>query len=189
MGKYTMISDVGNSVIKLLRENLCPQPVLNPDSIGLCTPNDNGNTVLGLYLYDIRESDEVRATEMVNMDMRRQKYPPMYLSLYYMLTAYSNTDIKFRASDDHRILGKAMQVLNDNELLRHSAVSPERDNNGMDMHIQLLNISAEEKLKLWNFPSTPYRLSLFYKISPVEIESSRMRTVQRVVDIDMVAKE
>lgn len=189
MGKYTIISDVGNAIVRLLRENLCPQPIQNPDTIGLCTPYDNGNVVLGLYLYDIRESEEVRTNEMLNIETGRQKYPPMYLSLFYMLTAYSNTDIKFRASDDHRILGGAMQIINDNAILRHSIVSPEGADTGIDMRIQLLNLPAEEKNKLWTFPNLPYKLSLFYKVSPVELESSRRKSVQRVVSMDMVAKE
>ena len=189
MGRYTVISDVGNAIIKLLRENLTPQPVLNPDSINLCTPVDNGNSVLGLYLYDLKESDEIRDTEMVNVGIGKQKYPSMNLNLFYMMTAYSSSDIKFRASDDHLILGKAIQILYDYPYIKPFEANAEGAKNDKTMRIQMLNLPFEEKTKTWNFPNIPYRLSVFYKVFPVELESSKIKTVQRVVDLNITAKE
>ena len=49
MGKFTVIADVGESLVRLLRENLCPEVILSPDSIGLCSPAERGDLILGLH--------------------------------------------------------------------------------------------------------------------------------------------
>jgi hypothetical protein len=50
-------------------------------------------------------------------------------------------------------------------------------------------MSVEDKMKLWNVPNKAYKLSLFYKVAPVELESAKSRGVQRVVDMDITVKE
>ena len=75
MGKYTVIADVGGALVKLLRDNLCPEVILNPDDIGLCSPADKGDMVLGLHLYDVRENQDLRATGMVDLGPGRQRFP------------------------------------------------------------------------------------------------------------------
>ncbi len=48
MGKYTVIADIGSSLVQLLRDNLCPDVIMSPDNIGLCSPADKGDMILGL---------------------------------------------------------------------------------------------------------------------------------------------
>ena len=55
--------------------------------------------------------------------------------------------------------------------------------------IQFLNLNNEEKNKIWNVPNVPYRLSLCFSVSPVELESTRERKVQRVIDVISEVKE
>ena len=106
MAGYTAIADIGNALTELLRLNIVPEVLANEESIGVCSPEDKGDFLLGLYLYDIKQSEVFRNSEMQIMDSKRQKYPPVNLELYYMLTAYSNGDVKFRSLEEHKILGK-----------------------------------------------------------------------------------
>lgn len=189
MGRYTAIADVGQALVRILQENLCPEPLMNPDSISLCAPPDRGDTVVGLYLYDVGESEAVRATTPIAIGENQLRSPPMLLQLSYLLTVYSAAEAKFRAMDEQRILGRAMQVMSDNAAL--DAMEVLKDPNGIygKINIQLMNLTMEEKMRIWSFPEVPYRLSACYQVAPVEVESTRLRTVRRVVDVQMGAKE
>lgn len=189
MGKHTVISDIGNALVTILREGLVPQTIQNADGIALCSPADRGEAVLCVHLYDVRESAEVRAVDMVNLGTGLQRYPSTYLSLSYMLTAFSTAETQFRSAEEHRIIGRALQTLADNSILSQETLRPQERAGREGVRIQLLSLETEEKLRLWNFPNIPYRLSLFYQITPVELESDRTRTVQRVVDADLTIKE
>lgn len=189
MANYTIISDVGNAIVSLLQEHMIPDVILNPESIGLCSPEERGNVILGVYLYDIRESEEYRNSTMVTMDATRQKYPSSYLTLNYMITAYSNGDIKYRAIEEQKILGKVLQILADYHTLDPVTLKPMERNGGAGLEIELQPLSHEDKQKIWSVPNKAYRLSLFFKVGPVELESEKIREVQRVVDIDFVVKE
>lgn len=54
MGRSTSIADVGMSIVKLLRRELVPDTLQNPDAVGLCSPTDRGDYMVGIHLYDIR---------------------------------------------------------------------------------------------------------------------------------------
>lgn len=181
MANYTAIVDVGNMLVQLLKEEMVPEVISGSHGIGLCSPSDKGDYALGIHLYDIRECEEVRTSGMLNTGWNRQQFPPMLVSLYYMITAYSDSDLKFRAAEEQRILGRAMQIFYD-----HAVAPPGFLVNrisGLDCRIELINPELDEKLKLWNMPDTPYKASLFYRVTPVEIESARTRSVARVTSI------
>jgi len=189
MNKYTIIADISNHICSLFKKNMTPEPILNEEFIGVCTPNEKGDLILGIYLYDIKESEEIRSTTMVYRSNTIQKFPPTYLTLYYMITAYSNTEIKFKYMDDQRILGRVIQVLTDNSTINLEEITRSSNILMPEAKIQLLNLNNEEKNKIWNAPNVPYRLSLCFSVSPVELESTRERKVQRVIDVISEVKE
>lgn len=189
MGKYTVIADVGGALVQILRDSLCPEVILTPDNIGLCSPADKGDMILGVHLYDVRESQELRASGLVDMGPGKQRYPGSYLTLSYMLTAYSKADVKHRSGEDQRILGKVIQTLEDNAALSADTLSPVARAAGTDLRIQMLALETEAQQRIWNVPNQAYRTSLFYRIGPVELESARTRQVQRIVDLDLTVKE
>ena len=65
MADFSITSDVSNEVLKLLRENICPELIQSPESIALAAPTDkNADFQLGLYLYDIQELREYQQQDM-----------------------------------------------------------------------------------------------------------------------------
>ena len=190
MPGYSIISDIGNGIIKLLKSHLVPDIIRNPDSIGLCGPDSRGDLSLGVYLYDVKESEEAAGdTGMKTVGRNTQKYPSTYLSLFYMITAYSSSDIKFRAAEEHRILGKTVQIFSDHSVLSTSLYQENGDIPDYPIHIEMMSMDNEEKRKTWNMPNLPYKLSLYYKVYPIEIESMKIRTVSRVGITDFTVKE
>ena len=62
MGKYTVIADVGKSIIDLLKDKLVPEPVSKPDTIGICDPKERGSFVVGIHPYNFKENSDPMET-------------------------------------------------------------------------------------------------------------------------------
>lgn len=185
MAKFTAISDVSNAIVKVLRDYLVPEIIMNRESIGLCSPSDSGDLSLGVYLYDITENVDYRDNAMMDVGIKQQRYPSTYLSLHYMITAYVEGDAKIKTSEEHKILGKVVQVLSDYNVLDELSLETTDKQKGFDLRIEIERIAAEDKIKLWPTSEKPYKLSLFYLVVPVEIESMRVRDITRVSEIDI----
>lgn len=183
MGKYTIIADTGNCLVERLRGALVPDLVQNAGEIGLRSPEDRGDTALGLFLYDIRPSEEVYQKRAVVTNDKISK-PPMFLSLSYMITAYSQGDVQYRLPQEERILGRVIQYFYDNPIIPLEEVDVQMTS-GTELHIHMLKPDSDEKSKIWSFPNVGNRLSLFYKVSPVAIDSEIRRKVTRVTDFDI----
>lgn len=183
------MADIGNAIVQLLRDNLVPGIIISTENIGLCTPSDKGDIVLGISLYDVKENKDIIPTGMSAKGVKQLKYPSAFYELYYMITAYSASDIKFRAAEDQKILGKVLQVLKDHPTFTAEQLGSELTNSQYAPKIELLHLENDEKMKLWHVPDMPYKLSLFYKVYPVEIESDRVKEVTRVVDVDFTVQE
>lgn len=182
MKKYTAIADTSQRLVRLLAAELVPDVIRSADGIGLCSPQEHGDMSLGLFLYDIQECGELQQRGMVNTHRDRQAYPPLYLNLFYMITAYWGGDLKFRMAQEERILGGVAQVFHNHALI---PVKEGTDNGGMALHVQMQRIPVQEKAQIWNFQGMSYQLSLFYKVSPVMIASGREREVFRVTEAEM----
>lgn len=171
MGNYTVIADASEAILRILKEALVPDVIPDLNGIGLCSPQDSGEYTLGVFLYDIQESDEIRQFHMQDLDEKRQQGPPVFLSLYYMITAYSQSDPKFRMIQEERILGRVIQSFHDAPVLEAAEE---------EIRLQLMKLSTEDKTKLWNFSGKPYTVSVFYKAAPVRLDSAAVREVSRV---------
>lgn len=186
MGNYTMIADTGKRLVEMLQLALCPELIKNADEIGLRSPEDKGDVSLGLFLYDVRQSEEVFQQSNVvvqeqNMVTRISR-PPVYLSLYYMITPYAKGDVMYRLYQEEQILGRVIQLFYDNPVI---FLEDAKRAGAERLHIQLQKPDMDEKSKIWNFPNMGNRLSLFYKVSPVAIDSGVSRTATRVTDVDI----
>ena len=185
MGNYTIIADVSRSILELLKDNLVPEPIKKAENIGVCAPNDRGNHILGIYLYDIDENPESRSMERIILDKEHYKEPPMSINLYYMLFAYSDTDLITRAIDEQRILGKAIQKLNEDGLIAKEYLMGTLKENDENVPIHMINMSLEEKVRIWSLFNQPYRISAFYKVGPIFLESDKIKTFKRVQKVDI----
>lgn len=135
---------------------------------------------VNIFLYQTTLNGALR-----NMPMPHQLkpgetgQPPLALNLYYLLTAYGQSD------DDafgHRLLGQAMGVLHDHPLLGADEIfdATQTDLPDSDLHLQVERVRItpqpmplEEMSKLWTTFQTNFRISAAYQVSVVLIESTR----------------
>lgn len=162
IASYTAIADAGASIVELLRDTMTPEPIPSPDMIGLCSPAETGDLQLGLYLYALKENREYRSSD---------GGPVLALTLYYILTAYSNADIQQRSYDENYILGAAMQVLRENSVIDNAYLQGSLGQSNEAINIQQYFLAPEEMQKIWIFPNVPYRTSVGYMVYPVTIDT------------------
>lgn len=187
MGEYTIIADTGKRMVEMLQEALCPKLIQNAAEIGLASPEDKGDVSLGVFLYDIRRSEEVfQQSNAVVQDQNlvtRISRPPIYLSLYYMITPYTKGDVMYRLYQEEQILGRVIQLFYDNPVIYLD--KGEAETGESRLYIQMHKLDMDEKSKIWNFPNMGNRVSLFYKVSPVAIDSGVSRKTTRVTEVDI----
>ena len=109
MAKYSVISDVSRTIVDLLRAELVPEPVAQAEQIGACDPHERGSCVVGVHIYDIAESGEMRPTGQVLQPDGSLRNAPVSLYLSLMISV--------------RNMASAVSVLSPVTPLKCSAVS------------------------------------------------------------------
>lgn len=181
MADFSIIADTSGALLRLLRENLCPDPVLSPESIALVSPSDkNGDFQLGLYLYDLKELSEFRNTTPSYSDKNIRSMPPKPLSLYYALFINSKAQIAAGAEMEQRIFGRSVQTLADNSALNLAGTNPYLAPWEETTRISLLNLSFEDKAKIWSALQSPYQVGVYFQVSPVLLSSRAEERIARV---------
>ncbi|MCR5777186.1 MAG: DUF4255 domain-containing protein [Lachnospiraceae bacterium] len=168
-------------LVEDLQKALVPQVINAPEAIGLCSPDDHGDLRLGLFLYDVSKSTDIKPNGMVSIDSRTLGYEPIYLSLSYMITAYTTGDLRYKAYEEEKIIGAVIQHFNDYPVIARDSFDNDSPSS-VDMRIELMTPDIDERFRVWSFPNTGYRLSLFYRVVPIVIDSARKREVARVTD-------
>ncbi len=185
MANYNIISDIGDALVRLLREGMVPDIIPNSEGIGVCHPSDRGDISLGICLYDMKRNTDIDPKE-IPIGTDKLRAPSFFLDLFYMITAYSSSDIKFRSLEEAKMIGRAMQILEGNPVMKPELYGKAFENMNYLPRIEMLDLDNEEKHRIWNIPDQPYKLSVFYKVYPVEIESENIREITRVTQTDFV---
>jgi hypothetical protein len=185
MSDYTAIADVGETLVELLRENM--QDIVPADSISLVSPGEiegKDNIRLSLFLFQVEENTYLKNLDMEVLGPSKLKTPPLTLDLYYMLTSYPSSGIQDRTertAEEHRILGRAVQVLYDNPILTGSILKGSLSVYDTELHVICSTLSLDDMTKIWStFKDKSFRPSVCYQVTPVKIESSSEKKISRV---------
>jgi hypothetical protein len=113
---------------------------------------------------------------------------PLVLDLYYLLTVYLNgTSDSSQISDMHVVLGRAMQILHDNAILKGLTLHGGLKGSNSEFRITQNPISLEDMTKIRTaFPDNTQKVSVAYLVSPVFIDSTRSSTVTRTYSVEKV---
>lgn len=177
LADYSVITDIGLSLVKVLREALVPELISHPDGVGLASPMDKGDMNLTVYLYHVRENTEVRNNDLIDQG-NVMRYPPIPLNLSYLITAHSSSDVLTRAIDEQRIMGRTIQLLHDHAVLRGEDLEGSLAGTDNSFRIQKDDVPLETMISL--FPNHPYKLSIGYQLGPIMLDSTRTKAVSRV---------
>jgi hypothetical protein len=189
---YAAIKEVTHALRSLLRRQIIFE--FNSPVVTILPPGDALPKTAGvnLYLYRVLESPFTK-----NQDWRGDRVTPpatrpaLGLQLFYLITPLSATpeDNNADAGDDaHLILGLVMLALEENPILNEAhlpaitvngravpafdadtALSDFIRNSYEQVKVTLLPTSVDELSKIWATINQPYRLSVAYEVSLVEL--------------------
>ncbi|MFD1887388.1 DUF4255 domain-containing protein [Paenibacillus wenxiniae] len=182
-----MIADTGLTIVGLLRQQLVPDTVAHPESIGLASPLEEGELSISVYLFDIRQSRDYQTNEMIVQNRGTLRYPPLCLELYYLITVHSRADLPVRALDSNRIIGGVMQTLHDYGSVGGADLVGTLKDNNEELRLILEDLPSERLSQI--FSQKPYRLSVACRAGPILLESQRTKKVTRVLDASLSAEQ
>jgi hypothetical protein len=169
-----------------VRMPLPGDPVTDPelaDTVISTKPLDKardseGKNQLNIFLYHLVPDAQLRNTPAYGTASgETARQPPVALRLFYLLTAFGHKDDDTLA---HRLLGRAMSVLQDRAVFLPADIQAALPGNDLYRQVERVRvtphaISTEELSKLWTTFQTNYRVSTAYEVSVVLIDSTQMR--------------
>lgn len=175
MAKYTILSDVGKGILELLRDKLVPDVIDKSESIGICDAKERGGYIVGLHPYDIKEDTSNVAKEPKTLPDGSVQDPPAMMELYYAISVSSKAEIESKALDEARIMGKIIQVFKDNPTIPKRYLPSNAGTPIENVSVTMLPLNMEEKVKIWTMFGESYKLSVFYVVGPVAIDSENIK--------------
>ena len=179
MGSSNAIAEAGLSVVNLLKKNMTPEPIASPESVGLCMPQEPEDFQLTVWIYSFEEQKGMGGGVGFRPDAAdptRERFAPMQIKLYLLLTAHSKAPPQTRSMDEYRIIGRAMQIMRDMPIIEQEYLEGSLASEARTLSVEMVNLSSEELSKIWNNPSKPVKLSFALSIT-VTIESNLVRQV------------
>jgi len=130
---------------------------------------------LNLFLFHVRPSAALRNLDVPASPRPGEREPlGLALDLLYLITAYGKKDDEVSS---HRILGRAMAILQDGSVLAKTLIASELPQTP-GRQIEAVRITPhpldlEEMSKVWAMFQVEYRLSAAYKVTVLVIDSTR----------------
>jgi hypothetical protein len=128
-----------------------------------------------IFLFETVEdpSSKNRFPSVTKVPPKLQKQkPPLALLLRYMLTPWSGDRLT-----DHRMLGRAMQVLYDGAVLSGVQLLGRLAQTNQALRISLSPLTIEERARVWYAIQKPYHLSVTYEIRVVNLDAVSFDTL------------
>ena len=186
MSSYMVVRDVSRELRKVLWSEFMTDEVIAPivsneNAIVFTNPTetvrDSANR-LSLWLYQVTENEFLKNQPMrMGTNAKTQVFAPFALNLYYLVTPFAQS-----GEGDHLLLGKTMQVMYDNAILK---MRNDADETAEDLRLTFCRLSLEELTRIWEALKEPYRLSVCYQVRVTRIDSNRAIAGSRTVRRDL----
>jgi hypothetical protein len=170
MSASTAIGMVSTSLRNLLVAEMLLTPsvdvtVLAPDETG-------GSRRINLFLYRIEENEYLANQDALAVPGNRLVPPPLSLSLLYLMTVDAPNDTAGGNVTAHEIIGEAMRVFRQHSPIPRRHLEPGLADAREDLRIVGRRLDPEELSRIWSTFSQPFRLSVPYQVSTVQLDAA-----------------
>lgn len=170
MSSSAIISEVSNLLMEVLKAGLVTTANQSP-TVELSNPADEtSEQTLSIWLYQVTPNAYLRNASKVRVGEDAERFPPLALDLYYLLTPSQKNETTNQAT-----MGRALQVLHDNSILTVSSGGDVEE-----LHLNICQRSIEELANVWEALQKPYRLSVCFEVRAVQINSERIVRAGRI---------
>jgi len=134
---------------------------------------------VNLFLYRIEENPYLRNQDATVRPGTPGQLtpPPLSLSLYYLMTAYAPNDAETGNSTAQQLLGEAMRVFYDHGVVPASYLDAGLQDAREQLQIVSKSLDPEELSRIWTTFGHPYRLSVLYQVSTVQLDAKPAQPV------------
>ncbi|VVJ17647.1 Uncharacterised protein [Amycolatopsis camponoti] len=164
-----------------LRNLLVGEMRLNPaPDVTILAPDEASTTRrVNLFLYKLAENQFLKNQDFtVKAGSPNQLVPaPLSVNLFYLLTPYAPNDPLEGNATAHQILGEAMRVFYENPVVPAIYLDPGLADAREHLQIASDLLDPEELRGIWTTFSQPFRLSVMYQVSTVQLD--RLPAAQR----------
>jgi hypothetical protein len=98
--------------------------------------------------------------------------PPLSLNLYYLMTPYADNDDNLGNAPLHEILGEAMRIFYEHPVVPDEYLAGDLGTAREQVRIMQNGLDMEELSQVWSTFSEPFRLSVLYEVSVVQLDQS-----------------
>jgi len=171
MSASTAIGMVGESLRNFLDDEMQITPNVN---ITLLAPDESGggSRRINLFLYKVEQNAYLRNMDwqISATDPAQLKAPPLSLNLHYLMTAYAQNDPQTGNTTAHEILGDAMRVFHEIPTVPDIYLVPGLADAREQLKISQSHLDMDELSKIWTTFGEPFRLSVSYEVSVVQLD-------------------
>ncbi|SET51546.1 IPT/TIG domain-containing protein [Nitrosomonas marina] len=177
MSDSSAIGMVGESLVNLLEGEMQSTPSVD---VTVLAPDENaqGNRRINLFLYKVEENTYLKNKEweVSRTNSEQITAAPLSLNLHYLMTAYAQNDQQTGNTSAHEVLGEAMRVMNEFPIIPGSYLVSGLNDAREQVKIMLKTTDIDEISKIWTTFSEPYRLTVPYEVSVVQLDQSPATT-------------
>ena len=173
MPDSAVISDVSATLQSVLTDafsTLLPAPPPVAEIHDLQGVISTAPARMTLFLFEVVEDASMRnrppGRSVTPPDLTVTK-APIPLILRYLLTPWSGDRLT-----DHRLLGRALQVLHDGAILSGPQLQGGLTGSSEAIKLKLAPLTLEERTRVWHAVQRPYRLSITYDVRVINIDSN-----------------
>jgi hypothetical protein len=171
MSDFTVIRAVTDSLKSILEAGitLSADPQLNGIPIDLRSPKEMRTANvdgISLWLYRVARDPDLLNRPPVRLSPTLYRRSSIPVRLYFLLTPLVQ-----KPEDRQTLLGRVLQLLNDNTRLAGAQLQDSLAGSTEQFHIVLETLTLEELTRVWYSLSEPYELSLSYEVQVIEIDT------------------
>nr|WP_269781543.1 DUF4255 domain-containing protein [Nocardia bovistercoris] len=158
-----------------LRDLLLAEMQLTPAvEVTLLSPDEAGVARrVNLYLYRVDENEYLANGDSTTGPGNQLVPPPLSLNLTYLVTVYAQNDTVLGNVPAHEILGEVMRVLRQHSPIPRAHLHAGLRDAGERLQMVCRKPDPEELSRIWSTFAKPYRLSVLYQVSCVQLDLPR----------------
>lgn len=182
MSDYPVISAVSETLKALLTANITqstdsqiknvPIELLSPREM----EDNQENLGVSVWLYRVSRFGDMLNEPPQRISPAQMVKTPLPVLLYYLITPVASHPLT-----RHTLLGKVLQVMNDNSILRGANLQGILAGTTDQLRLVLETLSLEDLSLVWDALSEPYQLSVSYMVQLASIDSADQPTQTGVV--------
>jgi hypothetical protein len=152
-------------------------PPLGTSLVSLATPDgmvDQDQTGVSIWLYRVVRDDQLLNQPPTRLPPDRLRPPPLPMRLHYLVTPMMRGNAGEPAPEtDQHVLGAILRSFHRQPLLSGALLAGALRGTDRQIAVRLESPGLEELARVWDTLDQPYRASLCYEVSVVEVESEQ----------------